>query len=117
MKSILLILFFSISLCSEYYISLYGAGEKILTSNPSNISLGWSNLFSSNNYLKSANLSDLYNSNLVRLSVSTDFNFSSINDIDYYNQKMNYFSFLVPLENQKKVWVFLYLLIIELMQI
>ncbi len=102
MKSILLILFFSISLCSEYYISLYGAGEKILTSNPSNISLGWSNLFSSNNYLKSANLSDFYNSNLVRLSVSTDFNFSSINDIDYYNQKMNYFSFLIPLKNQKK---------------
>lgn len=102
MKNILFIVVFSISLCSEYYISLYGAGEKILNSNPSNISLGWSNLFSSNDYLKSANLSGFYNSNFVRLSVSTDFNFSSINNVDYYNQKMNYFSFLIPLKNQKK---------------
>jgi len=102
MKNILLILFFSISLCSEYYFSLYGAGEKIVNSNPSNISLGWSNLFSSNDYLKSANLSDFYLSNLVRLSVSTDFNFSSINNLNLYSQKINYFSFLIPLKNQKQ---------------
>ena len=102
MKNILLIVFFSVSFCSEYYFSLYGAGEKIGTSNPSNISLGWSNLFSSNDYLKSANLSNFYLSKLVRLSVSTDFNFSSINNLNYYNQKMNYFSFLIPLKNQKQ---------------
>ena len=102
MRNILLIIFFSFSFCSQYYFSLYGAGEKIITSNPSNISLGWSNLFSSNNYLQSASLSHFYNSNLVRLSVSSDFNFSSINDINYYNQKMNYFSFLMPLKNKKQ---------------
>ena len=81
MRNILLIVFFSVSFCSEYYFSLYGAGERIITSNPSNISLGWSNLFSSNDYIKSANLSNFYLSSLVRLSVSTDFNFSSINKI------------------------------------
>ena len=101
MRNILLIIFFSIPFCSEYYFSLYGAGEKIVTLNPSNISLGWSNLFSSNDYIKSANLSNFYLSKLVRLSVSTDFNFSSINNLNYYNQKMNYFSFLIPLKNQK----------------
>ncbi|MAR14854.1 MAG: hypothetical protein CMG21_00120 [Candidatus Marinimicrobia bacterium] len=102
MRNILLIIFFSFSFCSQYYFSLYGAGEKIITSNPSNISLGWSNLFSSNNYLQSASLSNFYRSDLVRLSVSSDFNFSSINNINYYNQKMNYFSFLMPLNNKKQ---------------
>ena len=102
MKNILLIVFLSFSFSSQYYFSLYGAGEKIIASNPSNISLGWSNLFSSNNYLKSASLSNFYRSNLVRLSVSSDFNFSSINNVNYYTQKMNYFSFLMPLKNKKQ---------------
>tara|TARA_B100000029_G_C17581990_1_gene959922 strand:+ start:363 stop:1562 length:1200 start_codon:yes stop_codon:yes gene_type:complete len=102
MRNSLLILLLSVLFCSEYQFSLYGAGEKIITSNPSNISLGRSNLFSSNNYLKTSNLSSFYLSDLVRFSFSTDFNFSSINANNYYNQKLNYFSFFIPLKNYKK---------------
>ena len=96
------IIFFSFLFSSEYYFSLYGAGEKITNLNPSKITLGWSNLFSSNNFSNTANLSTFHSSDLVRLSFSTDFNFSSINNINYYNQKMNYFGFFVPLKKNKQ---------------
>ena len=49
-----------------------------------------------------SNLSSFYLSDLVRFSFSTDFNFSSINANNYYNQKLNYFSFFIPLKNYKK---------------
>ena len=102
MKKYIYIIFISFFFSSEYYFSLYGAGEKITNLNPSKISLGWSDLFSSNNFSNTANLSTFYASNLVRLSFSTDFNFYSINDINYYNQKMNYFGFFIPLKKKKQ---------------
>ena len=102
MKLILKIfLIITLSFCAEYYSSLYGSGEKIITSNPSNISLGWSNLFSSNNHLNTDNLSNFFMSESVRLSVSTNFNFSTINNKNYYKQKLNYFGFLVPIKENK----------------
>ena len=101
MKNFFLIIFFSISIGSQYHLSLYGAGDKVAISNPSKISLGWSYLFSSNDYLKSGSLSNFYLSDLVRLSMSTDFNFSFINSSNYYNQKINYFNFLIPLKKNE----------------
>ena len=81
MKKTLIILFlFSISFSSESYLSFYGAGERLSNLNPSSISLGWSNLFDANNYLNTAVLSNLYSSDLVRLSMGADFNFNFIND-------------------------------------
>lgn len=102
MKLILKIYFiFTLSFCSEYYSSLYGSGEKIITSNPSNISLGWSDLFSSNNHLNTDNLSNFFMSKSVRISVSSNFNFSTINNKKYYKQKLNYFGFLLPVKEDK----------------
>ena len=104
MKFFLIILtFFSFSFPLESYLSLYGLGEKASNLNPSSISLGWSNLFNSNNYLNSGSLSELYSSDLVRLSMGADFNFNSINENKYYNNKMNHYSFLFPLKKNKTV--------------
>ena len=101
MRYIILILIFSFSFCSEYFSSLYGVGEKVLSTSPSKISLGWSNLFSSNNMLSSDNLSSIYNSENVRLSVSSNFNFTKIENKNYFNQKLNNFKFLLPLKKNK----------------
>ena len=100
---LIIITFFSFSFPLESYLSLYGLGEKTSNLNPSSISLGWSNLFNSNNYLNSGSLSELYSSDLVRLSMGADFNFNSINENKYYNNKMNYYSFLFPLKKNKTV--------------
>ena len=56
MKNFFLIIFFSISIGSQYHLSLYGAGDKVAVSNPSKISLGWSYLFSSNDFLSDQSL-------------------------------------------------------------
>ena len=102
MKLILkLFLIITLSFGSEYYSSLYGSGEKIITSSPSNISLGWSDLFSSNNHLNTDNLSNFFMSKSVRISISSNFNYSIINNKKYYKQKLNYFGFLVPIKEDK----------------
>jgi len=102
MKNFLVIIFlFSFSFSLESYLSLYGLGEKLSNLNPSSVSLGWSNLFSSNNNLNAASLSKLYSSDLVRLSMGADFNFNFINDNKYYNNKMNHYSFLFPIKKQR----------------
>ena len=101
MRYTILILIISFSVCSEYYSSLYGIGEKVLSTSPSKISLGWSNLFSANNMLSSDNLSSIYNSENVRLSVSSNFNFTQIEDKNYFSQKLNNFKFLLPLKKNK----------------
>ena len=100
---LIIITFFSFSFPLESYLSLYGLGEKTSNLTPSSISLGWSNLFNSNNYLNSGSLSELYSSDLVRLSMGADFNFNSINENKYYNNKMNHYSFLFPLKKNKTV--------------
>ena len=103
MKKTLIILFlFSTSFSSESYLSFYGSGERLSNLNPSSISLGWSNLFDANNYLNTANLSNVYLSDLVRLSMGADFNFNFIGDNKYYSNKMTYFNFLLPVQKNKK---------------
>tara|TARA_Y100001936_G_C16092761_1_gene688093 strand:- start:8175 stop:9395 length:1221 start_codon:yes stop_codon:yes gene_type:complete len=101
MQKILIILSFSLLLSYDSYISFYGSGQKLSKLNPSNISLGWSNLFDSNNQYKIGSLSHFYQSDLVRFTMAGDFNFNSINDVNYYSQKFNYFSFLFPLKKHK----------------
>ena len=58
-------------------------------------------MFTANSYLNSGSLSTFYSSDLVSLSMSTDFNSYSINDNKYYSQKFNYFSFLLPIKSKK----------------
>ena len=107
MKKIAVILFlFSFIFSYESYLSFYGSGEKSSNLSPSNISLGWSNLFTSNGYLNIGSLSTFYSSDLVRLSMSTDFNFNFINTNQYYSQKINYFSVLLPIQNKKSSFGF-----------
>ena len=69
----------------DSYISFYGSGEKISKLNPSNISLGWSKLFDSNTNHYIGSLSGLFNSNKVRLTMASDFNFNSVNDLAWRN--------------------------------
>jgi len=103
MKKILIIIFLlSLIFSSDYYFSNYGSGEKIFNLNPSSISLGWSNLFSSQTTNNVSSLSQFYTSDLVRVNISSDFNFYYINKNKYFSQKMNFFSFLVPLQDNKK---------------
>ena len=103
MKKTLIILFlFSASFSSESYLSFYGSGERLSNLNPSSISLGWSNLFDANNYLNTSNLSNVYLSDLVRLSMGADFNFNFIGNDKYYNNKITYFNFLFPVQKNKK---------------
>ena len=52
-------------------------------------------------HLNTDNLSNFFMSESVRLSVSTNFNFSTINNKNYYKQKLNYFGFLVPIKENK----------------
>ena len=102
MNRLLIILLFSFLVSYDSYISFYGSGEKISKLNPSNISLGWSKLFDSNSYDQIGSLSNLYESDMVRLSMASDFNFNSVNDNVYFSQKLNYFSFLFPIQANKK---------------
>ena len=96
MNRLLIIVLFSFLISYDSYISFYGSGEKLSKLNPSNIALGWSKLFDSNTYHKIGSLSNLYESDMVRLSMASDFNFNSVNDNVYFSQKLNYFSFLFP---------------------
>ena len=102
MNRLLIILLFSLLVSYDSYISFYGSGEKISKLNPSNISLGWSKLFDSNTYHQIGSLSNSYESDMVRLSMASDFNFNSVNDNLYFSQKLNYFSFLFPIQANKK---------------
>ena len=102
MYRLLIILLFSFLVSYDSYISFYGSGEKISKLNPSNISLGWSKLFDSNTYHQIGSLSNSYESDMVRLSMASDFNFNSVNDNVYFSQKLNYFSFLFPIQANKK---------------
>jgi len=102
MNRSLIILLFSFLFSYDSYISFYGSGEKLSNLNPSNISLGWSKLFDSNIYHKIGSLSSLYQSDMVRLSMASDFNFNEINQNVYFSQKLNYFSFLFPIKNNKQ---------------
>jgi len=99
---LLIILLFSFLFSYDSYISFYGSGEKLSKLNPSNISLGWSKLFDSNTYHKIGSLSSFYESDMVRLSMASDFNFNSVNENVYFSQKLNYFSFLFPIKNNKQ---------------
>tara|TARA_B100000212_G_scaffold107424_1_gene79785 strand:- start:1674 stop:2897 length:1224 start_codon:yes stop_codon:yes gene_type:complete len=98
---IIILTLFTILYSYDSYISFYGSGEKLSKLNPSNISLGWSKLFDSNTNHYIGSLSSLFKSNKVRLSMASDFNFNSINDNLYFNQKINYFSALFPIKNDK----------------
>ena len=81
-----LLIIISVSFIFSYdsYISFYGSGEKISKLNPSNISLGWSKLFDSNTHHRIGSLSNLYESDMVRLSMASDFNFNSVNENLYF---------------------------------
>jgi hypothetical protein len=103
MKKILIsILLLSFLFPSDYYFSNYGSGEKIFNLNPSSVSLGWSNLFSSQIANNISSLSQFYKSDMVRVNISSDFNFYYINENKYFSQKINFFSFLLPLQDNKK---------------
>jgi len=102
MNRLLIIVLFSFLISYDSYISFYGSGEKLSKLNPSNIALGWSKLFDSNTYHKIGSLSNLYESDMVRLSMASDFNFNSVNDNLYFSQKLNYFSFLFPVKKNKQ---------------
>jgi hypothetical protein len=102
MNKLLITILFSFMFSFDSYISFYGSGEKISNLNPSNISLGWSKLFDSNTYHSIGSLTSLYKSDMVRLSIASDFNFNSVNGNDYFSQKLNYFSFLFPIKNNKQ---------------
>lgn len=101
MKKIIAIILFSSIFSFDSYISFYGSGEKVSRLNPSSISLGWSKLFDSNQKNNIGSLSSFYQSNMVRISMSSDFNFNTVNDNLYFSQKLNYFSFLFPVKNYK----------------
>tara|TARA_Y100001970_G_scaffold102277_1_gene128471 strand:- start:14130 stop:15350 length:1221 start_codon:yes stop_codon:yes gene_type:complete len=101
MNKLLIILSISFLFSYDSYISFYGSGEKLSKLNPSNISLGWSKLFDSNTYHRIGSLSNLYESDMVRLSMASDFNFNSVNENLYFSQKFNYFSFLFPIKKNK----------------
>ena len=101
MIRLLIILLVSFIFPYDSYISFYGSGEKISKLNPSNISLGWSKLFDSNTYHRIGSLSNSYESDMVRLSMASDFNFNSVNENLYFSQKFNYFSFLFPIKKNK----------------
>tara|TARA_A100001011_G_C14322705_1_gene851703 strand:- start:3515 stop:4738 length:1224 start_codon:yes stop_codon:yes gene_type:complete len=98
---IIILILFTMMYSYDSYISFYGSGEKISKLNPSNISLGWSKLFDSNTNHYIGSLSGLFNSNKVRLTMASDFNFNSVNDNLYFSQKFNYFSVLFPIKNDK----------------
>ena len=102
MKKIHVILLLSYLFSYDSYISFYGSGERLSKLNPSNISLGWSNLFDSNNYYNIGSLSSFYQSDLVRFSMASDFNLNFINNNNYYSQKLNYFSFLLPVRDNRQ---------------
>ena len=102
MNRLLITILFSFMFSFDSYISFYGSGEKVSNLNPSNISLGWSKLFDSNTYHNIGSLTSLYKSDMVRLSIASDFNFNSVNGNDYFSQKLNYFSFLFPIKNNKQ---------------
>ena len=102
MKKLLAILLLSNLMSYNSYISFYGSGDRSYNSNPSNIVLGWSNLFDSNDYYNNGSLSNFYESPLVRMSIASDFNFNSIANNDYYGQSLTYFNFLFPIRIGKQ---------------
>jgi len=102
MKKLLAILLVSNLMSYNSYISFYGSGDRSYNSNPSNIALGWSNLFDSNDYYNNGSLSNFYESPLVRMSIASDFNFNSIANNDYYGQSLTYFNFLFPIRIGKQ---------------
>ncbi len=101
MNKILIIILLSTLIPFDSYISFYGSGEKVSRLNPSSISIGWSKLFDSNQKNKIGSLSSFYQSDMVRVSMSNDFNFNKVNDNLYFSQKINYFSFLFPIKSYK----------------
>tara|TARA_B100001123_G_scaffold273916_2_gene304843 strand:- start:87 stop:1316 length:1230 start_codon:yes stop_codon:yes gene_type:complete len=102
MKNFLIIIIISSLTAYNSYISFYGSGQKYYNLNPSNITLGWSNLFDSNSDYNNGSLSNFYVSKLVRLSIASNFNFNSVGGNDYYNQSLNYFNFLFPIRMGKQ---------------
>jgi len=101
MNKFISIILFSSLIGFDSYISFYGSGEKVSRLNPSSISLGWSKLFDSNIKNRIGSLSSFYQSDMVRISVANDFNFNNVNDNIYFSQKLNYFSFLLPIKDFK----------------
>ena len=102
MNKFLTIIIISNLIAYNSYISFYGSGQKYYNLNPSNIALGWSNLFDSNDYYSNGSLSGFYTSKLGRLSVASNFNFNSVAGNEYYTQSLNYFNFLFPIKMGKQ---------------